>query len=83
MDHAKSRIAVLHRFHDDPHSKQIIDLINRLILIHHFLINTEKMLHASADLCLNARVSHMSGYVFYDLVNKLLPLCLSGIDLLY
>ena len=59
MDHSQCGITVLHRVHDDPHSEQIIHLIQRLILVHHLLINTEEMLHSSINLGLDRCILHM------------------------
>ena len=53
MDHPQGRIAVLHRLHDDTHCKQIVDLVQSLVLVLHLFIDAEKMLdpavHLSAD----------------------------------
>ena len=59
MDHAQSRIAVFHRIHNDADRKQVIHLIQRLVLVHHLLIDTEEMLHTPVDLCLDVGILHM------------------------
>ena len=83
MDHTQSRIAVLHGIHNDPHCKQIINLIHGLILIDHFLINTEEVLNSSVDLCLNVGIFHMVRHFVHNLLNKFFSFRLSCIDLLY
>ena len=83
MDHTQRRITVFYRFYYDTHSKQIIDLVNRLILIHHLLIDTEEMFDTSVDLCFDIRILHMCRYFFYDLLYEFFPLCLSCIDLVH
>ena len=59
MDYAERRIAVPHRLHDDTDRKQIIDLIDGLILVHHLTINGEEVLYTSADLGIDARLLDM------------------------
>ena len=83
MDHSKGGIAVPHRFHNDPHREQIVDLVYRLILVHHLLIDTEEMLHPAADLSLDIRILHMVRHFIHDLLYEFFPLCLPGIDLIY
>ena len=57
MDHTQRRVAVLYGIHDDAHRKQIVNLVDGLVLIFHLLINAEKMLHAPVDLCRNPRLA--------------------------
>ena len=59
MNHAERRIAVPHRFHDDTDRKQIIDLVDGLILVHHLTVDGEEVLHTSADLGIDARLLDM------------------------
>ncbi len=53
MDHSQRRIAVLHRFHNNPHRKQIINLVQGFVLVFHLFIDAEKMfdpaVHLGAD----------------------------------
>ena len=72
MDHTQRRITVFYRFYYDTHSKQIIDLVNRLILIHHLLIDTEEMFDSSVNLRFNGCLIHMLLDLFDDIVYKLL-----------
>ena len=59
MDHTKCRITVLHCIYQDTHCKQIVNLINRLILIYHLFIDTEKVFYTAVNLCLNSGFYHM------------------------
>ena len=59
MDHAQSRVTVFHRINDNTNRKQVIHLIQRLVLVHHLLIDTEEMLHTPVDLCLDVGILHM------------------------
>ena len=59
VDHAERSIAVLHRVHDDAHRKQVIHLVQRLVLVHHLLVDTEEMLHPSVNLCIDVSILHM------------------------
>ena len=83
MDNSKRRITVFYRIYDNTDCKQIIDLIHRLILIHHLLINAEEMLHTSVHFCINVRILHMRGNLIHDLLDKFFPFRFSCIDLLY
>ena len=83
MDDAKSRVAVFHRAYDDPHCKEVVDLIHRLVLVDHLFINTEEMLHTPAYLRFDVRVLHMLLYLFHDLLYELLPLHLTVVNLLH
>ena len=83
MDHTQGCITVLHRVHQDPNSKQIVNLIQRLILVHHFFINTEKVLDSSVYLGLDARIGNMGADLFHDPADKGLPLALLHGDLFH
>ena len=52
MNHAQCRITVLDRIYDDTNGKQIKNLIQSLILIHHLFIDTKEMfgeMHRTAE----------------------------------
>ena len=70
MDHAQSRIAVLHRIHNDTHGKQIIDLIQRLMLVLHLLVDTEKVLYTAIDFRIDPRIFNM----FADFIHNALDI---------
>ena len=73
MNHTQRRIAVLHRVHDDAHRKQIINLVNGFILVLHFFVDTEKMLHPAVNLGFDACIDNMLTDLVYDILNIFLP----------
>ncbi len=73
MDNAERRIAVHHRIHDDAHRKQVIDLINGLILVFHLFINAEKMLDTAVYLCFDSGARDMLSYLVHNRLDILLP----------
>ena len=83
MDHAQGCITVFHAVHHDTHRKQIIDLIQCLVLIYHLFIDAEEMLDSSINLCLNARRLNMLAHLVYDSLDERLPDALSEGDLLH
>ena len=82
MDDAQGRIAVLHSLHNNPHREQVVDLIQCLLLIHHFLVNAEEMLDPSADLRLDSRLVYMLFHVNHNLIDKPLSFILLLVNLM-
>ena len=82
MDHTQRRVAVLYGIHDDAHRKQIVNLVDGLVLIFHLLINAEKMLHAPVDLCRNPRLADMVGNLLHDVRDIFFPLAFAHGDLI-
>ena len=82
MDDAQGCVAVLDRLHDNPDCEQVINLIQGLVLVHHFFVNTEKMLHPPVHMGLDPRVLHMLLDLGHDLLHKGLPIALLLRDLL-
>ena len=74
MNYAQRRITVLYRIHDNPHRKQIINLVQRLMLVFHFLIDTEKVFYTPIHLCFNPG----TGNVLADLIHNALNVLFSG-----
>ena len=70
MNHTQCRITVLHRLHDDTHSEEIIDLIQRLMLVLHLLVDTEKMLYTAIDFRIDPRIFNM----FADFIHNALDI---------
>ena len=83
MDHPQGRIAVPHAVHNDAHRKQVIDLVQRLVLILHLLIDAEKVLHAPVYLRLDARIPDMLADLVHDALDILLPHALAHGYLVY
>ena len=80
MDKPQRCITVPHRVHNNADRKQIVYLVQGFILIHHLLINTEKMFDSAIYLRMNTRVVNMAAYIAHNLVNKSLPFALLQID---
>ena len=70
MNHTQCRIAVLHCLHNDTHSEEIIDLIQRLMLVLHLLVDTEKMLYTAIDFRIDPRIFNM----FTDFIHNTLDI---------
>ena len=83
MDDAQRCIAVLYRVHDDPYREQVIDLVHRLILIDHLLVNAEKMLDTPVHIRFDAGVLHVGGHFIHDLLDEFFPLRLPCVNLIY
>ena len=73
MDHTERRITVLYGLHDNTDRKQIIDLVDRLSLVFHLFIDTEKMLCAS----LNIRLDACRFDALFHLADKLLHIIIT------
>ncbi len=82
MNHTQRGIAVLHGVHDDPNREKIIDLIHGLVLVHHLLVDAEKVLDAAVNSCLNAGLLYGPGDVLGNLLDVVLPLRFPFTDLL-
>ena len=73
MDLTQGRITILHRVDYDPDRKQVVDLIQGLVLILHLLVDAEEVLHAPVHLCLNAGGVNDHLYLIHDSLNVLFP----------
>ena len=65
MDYTKGRIAILDRINNNAHCKQIIYLIDGLILINHLLVNAKEVLSSSVYLCINISILDMLSHIIY------------------
>ena len=83
VDDAKRRITVLYRIHDDANRKKIVNLIQRLVVIHHLLVNAEEVLHTPVNSRIDPGLLHGFCHVGCDLFDVLLALHLALIDLLH
>jgi single-stranded-DNA-specific exonuclease len=83
MDDAKGCITVLDCIYQNTDCKQIINLIDRLVLIDHLLVNTEEMLDSSIHLCLDSGIVHMLLDLAYDIIDKFLAFTLTKSDLVH
>ena len=83
MDNTKHRVTVPYRLYQNPNCKQIVDLLDRLVLVQHLLINTEEMLDSAVDGKLDPGVFDMSADLLHDPLNVLFPLAFTDRDLIY
>lgn len=74
MDDPQRCVTILYSIYDDPHCKQIVYLIQGLILIYHLLIDAEEMFDPAVDLSMNAGIADVLPYLSNDLINKCLSL---------
>ena len=72
MNYAKRRVAVLHSIHNYADSKEVVYLIECLVLIHHFLVNGKIVLYTPADSGVNARFLYVLTDLFLYIFNEIL-----------
>ena len=73
MNHTQCRITVPDGFHLNPYRKYIVYLVQRLMLVHHFLVNAEKVLYSAVNLCLDSRIINMMLHILYNFIDKGFP----------
>ena len=83
MNNAQCGIAVLHRADDDADREQVVDLVDRLVLVHHLFIDAEEVFDAAVDFALNAGLLEAFTDVFGDLIDIGLALGFALGDLLH
>ena len=70
VNDSKSRITLLLCIYNNSYRKQIINLLQCLILIYHLSVNTEQMLDTSVDRCLDLGLIEMFFDIFHDILDK-------------
>ena len=70
MNHPQRCITVLHCLHNNPDCKQIIYLIQGLVLVYHLFVNAEEMLHSSVYPSFNPGLADMSRHLVYNTLYK-------------
>ena len=83
MHDSEGRVAVAHRIDDDADRKEIIDLIEGLVLVHHLFVDREIVLDPSVDLSLNPCFLDLLSDDVDEPRDKLLALRLPLVDLLH
>ena len=83
MHNSKCRITIFDIIYKNTNGKQIINLIQGLILVHHLLIDTEKMLCSSRDIRLYASLINVSANLIHKSLNIFIPHALSKSNLLH
>ena len=81
MHDPQNRIAVLHIIHQCADGKQVINLIQCLVLVDHFFIDTEEMLRSAVNLAFDAGFIHFLLQVFYDILHEFVPFFFFPFDL--
>ena len=76
-------VTVLHRIYNDPDCKQIVDLIQGLILINHLFIDTEEMFDPAVDLGMDPGVIDMLPDLSDNLIDERLTFASLQIDLFH
>ena len=74
MDDAQRRVAVLDGIDNDPHCEKIIDLVQGLSLIYHFLIDAEKVFDTAVHPAFDAGLPNVLRYLRGDLLHIFFPL---------
>ena len=83
VDHAQRRITVLNRIYDNPDSKQVINLVDGLMLILHLFVNAEEMLDTTVNLSFDSRLFDVLGNLVHDSLNILFALAFAHRDLVH
>ncbi len=73
MDDAQGSVTVPYAVHDDAHREEIVYLIQGLVLVLHFLIDAEEMLHPAVDLRLDAGIADMLADLVHNALDILFP----------
>ena len=77
MDHTECRITVFDCIYKNANCKQIVNLIDRLVLVDHFFIYTKEMFDTSINLSFDCSFIHMLLDLFDNVIYKFLPLALT------
>ena len=83
MDNTQCGITVLYRVHNDTHGKQIVNLVDGLVLVLHFFVNAEEMLDPAVDFRLDAGIFNMLLYFLHNIFNVFFPLALPDRNLFH
>ena len=81
MNNSECRITIPYRIDLDTNCMNIVNLVERLVLRDHFLIDGEQMLDTSVYLCLDASFLHILLNLFYHLYDEILARIQSCSDL--
>ena len=75
-------VAVPDSLHDHPDGDQVEDLIQLLVLVHHFLIYTVELLGAARDFVIHIQQIQGGPDVIHDFSDELFPFCFLRTDFL-
>ena len=82
VDDAERGVTVADRIDDDPDGEQVVDLVKRLVLVDHLLIDGKIVLDPSGNLRFDPGVYDMLADLTDDLLDKFLPLLFLRADFL-
>ena len=71
------------RIYDNPDSKQVINLVDGLMLVLHLFVNAEEMLDTTVNLSFNSRLFDVLGNLVHDSLNILFALAFAHRDLVH
>ena len=71
------------RIYDNPDSKQVINLVDGLMLILHLFVNAEEMLDTTVNLSFDSRLFDVLGNLVHDSLNILFALAFAHRDLVH
>ena len=71
------------RIYDNPDSKQVINLVDGLMLVLHLFVNAEEMLHTAVNLGLDVGILHVLLYLFHNSVDKFFSCTLTESNFFY
>ena len=75
MNDTECRITVLHGIYNNTHGKNVVNLVECLILVDHLSVNGEEVLDTSVNLCFNARIADVHADFFDNAVDKCFSAC--------
>ena len=71
------------RIYDNPDSKQVINLVDGLMLVLHLFVNAEEMLDTTVNLSFDSRLFDVLGNLIHDSLNILFALAFTHRDLVH
>ena len=71
------------RIYDNPDSKQVINLVDGLMLVLHLFVNAEEMLDTTINLSFDSRLFDVLGNLVHDSLNILFALAFAHRDLVH
>ena len=80
MDNTEGCITVFHGVYDDTQCKNVINLIQSLILVFHLFVDAVIMFHTAADFAVDISVSHMALDFRIDGLDKLVARLIGKCD---
>ena len=73
MDHSQCSIAVFDGRYDNTYCEQIVNLIDRLVLVDHLFVDAVEVFYTAVDLGFDSRILYVLTHFIYDVLHILLP----------